>query len=366
MPPWPPDAATRLRLAQLGCVLLGVVLIVHATFRGRYADLDAFAYIEWYDAVRRLDWSGFVAAVGDGIYFASDQPYRFEIGFGALAYVCATAGLGTTGFFFVCALLSLAPKVHAFIRYSHAPLASFAWYGSWYYLLLEMNAIRAGIAAGILLMGLRHLLVPNLARFLPYVIVASTFHVSAVVGLALFAARLAPARGALMLAIVGAGLVGSVSPVVELVAPLARFSGKLDEYLTLLTEGQAHTTINPFNVITLSRLAMLAALAYALSRTRWRPVELIGLWAMTLSLALYFAFASFPIVAGRLSELVAVFQVFAAGALLRLFTPAIVPRLFFAALLLAQFWAVTFRSRLVDVFYFTQIEWLRIPLVQVP
>ena len=374
-----PDLPAYPTVSGVAAVLIGLLLVVHAGLRGVSADLDAFAYSDWYVAVARMDWPQFAAGASHGLYFDGVDPWRFEVGFALLAYLCTRAGLGVEGFFIACAALSLAPKILAFVRYSPSPVAALMWYASSYYLLLEMNAVRAGLAVAILMLGMRHLVVPRLAGFLPYVTIACLFHVSAIVALLLYAASLLRPRERLLALVVG---IASLLPAVQLfasldaigprilelpreglLAPLSVISPKIEEYLELLREGVAHATINPFNVITLARLCLLAALLYALPRIVWTAVERVGLYALALSLALYFAFTSFPVVAGRISEVVAVFQVFVVSALFRSYTPSAIPRAAFAVLVAAQFWAVTFYSRLVDVFYFTSTDWLRVQLI---
>lgn len=350
------------RLAQIGCLALGAVLILHASLRGVHADLDAFAYREWYESFGRVDWREFVRSASGGIYFESQLPYRFEIGFALLAFASVTAGLDAEGFFFLCAAASLVPKVIVIARHSATPLATLLWYASWYYVLLEMNAMRAGIAAAILVLGIRHLLSGNMLRFAPFVAVACTFHVSAISAVLLIACRWVRLDVRLVALMVAVSVTLSFVPIVSVLEPLAGLSSKLRDYLTLLRQGDVFTTINVFNVLTLSRLVLLGALMFAISRVRTSALEQVGIWSLALSLAIYFSFASFPVVAGRLSEFVGIFQIFVAPVFLRSFTPTWLVRAGIAVLMFAQFWAVTFHSRLADVFYFTEIEWLRVTL----
>jgi hypothetical protein len=148
--------------------------------------------------------------------------------------------------------------------------------------------------------------------------------------------------------------------------PLGGLNAKIREYLVLLQQQEVYSTINVFNAITLLRMAILSALLYTLSHIKWSNIEQLGLWAMGLSLALYFSLASFPVVAGRLSQLIGMFQIFVTPVLLRGFKPKFIPRFFFILVIIAQFYAVVFYSRLADFFYFTNITWLRFPLAIQP
>lgn len=356
------DAELRHHLAQLSCLMLGVLLIMHATFRGTYSDLDALVYNEWYESLRDIDWRGFVDGASTGIYFDSHNLIRFEVGFASIAFICVKLGFGLETFFFVCAAASILPKVLAISRYSLTPQSTLSWYVSWYYVLFEMNAIRVGIATAILIMGLRHILSGNLLRFIPFVLIGSLFHVSAIVGLLLIVVRWINIDARLIALMVVGSVILSFVPIVAVLDPLSELNVKIRGYLLALQQHQAYSTINVFNAVTLGRMAILCALLYTLSHIRWSNVEQLGLWSMGLSLAIYFSLASFPVVAGRLSQLIGMFQIFVTPALLRGFTPKSIPRMVFILLVIAQFYAVVFYSRLADFFYFSDITWLRFPL----
>jgi len=356
------DAECRHHLSQLLCLMLGVFLIVHVTFRGAYSDLDAFAYIDWYESLRNIDWRGYVDGVSAGIYFVSDGPYRFEVGFASMSFICVKLGFGPEAFFFVCAAASILPKVIAISRYSLTPLSTLAWYVSWYYVLFEMNAIRVGIANAVLIMGLRHILSGNLLRFIPFVVIGSLFHVSAIAGLLLIMVRWIKIDARLIVLMLAGSVILSFVPMVVVLEPLGGLNAKVREHLDLLQQLQVYSTINVFNSITLLRMAILSVLLYTLSHIRWSDIEQLGLWAMGLSLAIYFSLASFPVVAGRLSQLIGMFQIFVTPALLRGFTPKSIPRIVFIFLVILQFYAVVFYSQLADFFYFSDIAWLRFPL----
>jgi hypothetical protein len=225
-----------------------------------------------------------------------------------------------------------------------------------------MNAIRVGIANAVLIMGLRHILSGNLLRFIPFVVIGSLFHVSAIIGLLLLVVRWIKIDARLFALMLAGSVILSFVPVVDVFEPLGGLNDKIREHLDLLKQLQVYSTINVFNAITLLRLAILSALLYTLSYIRWSDIEQLGLWAMGLSLAIYFSLASFPVVAGRLSQLIGMFQIFVTPALLRCFTPKSIPRIVFILLVILQFYAVVFYSRLADFFYFSDIAWLRFPL----
>ena len=351
-------------LSQLLCLIIAVFLIMHATFRGAYSDRDALAYIVWYESLQDLDWRGFVDGSSAGIYFDNNKPYRFELGFALIAFICVKLGFGHKVFFFVCAVSSILPKVLAISRYSLSPILTLTWYVSGYYVLFEMNAIRAGIAYAVLIMGIRHILSGNLLRFIPFVVIGSLFHISAVAGILLIVVRWVRIDARFIALMVAGSVVLSFVPLVEVFAPLGEINTKVHEYLVLLQKGLAYSTINVFNVITLAHMAILSALLllYAKSYNRWSHIEQVGLWSMGLSLTIYFSFASFPVFAGRLSQFIGMFQIFVAPPLLRGFKPKFITIMVFTLLVVSQFYAIVVYSRSADFFYFSDISWLRFPI----
>ena len=352
------------QISQISCLILGIFLIIHATFRGEYADLDALAYIDWYESFRDLNLVGFIDGMSNGIYFDTYKPYKFELGFAALTFLCMQMGFGIEGFFFVCAATSILPKVFIISRYSLSPFLAMIWYTSWYYILFEMNAIRAGLASAVLIMGLRQILTGNALRLIPYIFFGSLFHISAIAGFLLIFVNWIKVDTRLYIALIAGSIVLSFFSFVTVFNFLGEFNTKIYLHLNLMHEDPIYSTINVFNTVTLKHLAILFALLlyYHKSPNRWSNVEQFGLWSMVLSLVIYFSFASFPVVADRLCQFIGMFQIFVTAALLRGFKPKLIPKFVFALLIIIQFYAVVFYSRLADFFYFTNISWLRFPL----
>src|SRR5205823_5996656 len=94
----------------------------------------------------------------NGLYYSIDPLHHFEIGFVALSYLLSRLSRELAWYFFAICFISLSLKAAAVARLSIAPSLSALWYFSWYYMLLEMNAARAGIAAAILLLGTQQLM----------------------------------------------------------------------------------------------------------------------------------------------------------------------------------------------------------------
>lgn len=80
---------------------------------------------------------------------------RFEPGFRWIALTSHDAGLSFFGFLLVVSSVSVALKIYAIKAYDYRELAPWIYYLSYYYVLLDMTAIRFGLALALILLSLR-------------------------------------------------------------------------------------------------------------------------------------------------------------------------------------------------------------------
>lgn len=321
------------------------LLTLHLALRGITADLDAPAYLHWYWRVGSLNQEQFFNDLVNW-YSLAVPPHVFEWGFALFGWALASLGASEAMFFGTAAALSLGLKVKPLLKYCPAPLLGLLWYLSWYFILMEMNAIRAGIAAGFLLMATAAMLDRHWLRFSIHVFLATSFHISAAIGL--FFPFLLWNINRLWLSLI---LVASIGIGYVNLVPLFSYVDipKVEEYATLLTMTGAYEEINRFNIISLIRLAIAAILIWKLPT--FKTAQSVGVRAYVVSLAIYYAFASFPAFGGRISQLLGVLDI--------LVVPAIAlmkPRMFWLPLFLLicalQFYALSIHFQLADFFYF--------------
>lgn len=355
----PLPAEANPALLRLAAYALALLLVAHATFRGSYADLDSVIYSSWYQELAAIDASDFLQRLlASGWVFAprEDSLARFEWGFSLLGWLLGAAGAPVELFYAVAASLSLLPKAYLAVRYTRHPVLAMVWYASFCYLLLEMNAMRAGIAAALMLMALVPLYQQRRVRYTGLVLLAAAFHLSALFALLL----LLYARwriSALSLAV--ALLVALGLSFVDLTVVLGLLGGafaKISEYKAALDSGfgdVAYLRINPLNLSSVGFLALGLLLMTALAGRRPQDVLTTSALAIYfLPLLVLFSFASFPIVAGRLSELLCIYQVLMVVRLLDKLPLKLLGQ--FAVLTVAglQFYILNFRTFNVDFFYF--------------
>jgi EpsG family len=292
------------------------LMILHAALRGLQSDLDASIYAAWYTELGTLTAQDFFDRLRESgwIFQAREQVIaRFEWGFSLLSWWLASSGLPVGGYFAVIAALSLLPKAYVALRFTPYPLLSMLWYASYCYLLLEMNAMRAGLAAALMLLAVLAMLQRRWLAWLLLLLIASTFHTAALVGLLLPVAGVLARRpwvlGGLVLASIGLS-------VVDVTAALGVLGGafeKIADYKAAFDAGfgdVAYLRLNPVNTSSLAFMAITAMFCYSAFAAPVDKALLDRKAAVILltPLMALFAFSSFPIVGGRLSELLCVYQ----------------------------------------------------------
>lgn len=342
----------RLINAIVLCTLVPL-LVVHLAFRGETADLDSLAYLHWYWHVGKLTSEQFFSELdGSSWYLTLVQPHVFEWGFSLWGWTLAKLGASEAMFLGATAALSLGLKVRPLLRYCPSPALGLAWYVSWYYILMEMNAIRAGVAAGFLLAAIAAMIERRWWRYLLYVFLACSFHLSALVGLLFpMLAWKKLGRKALLAVLVISFPLGYIE-LVTVFGFLEPWLPKVEEYKTLLTVLGSYSDLNRYNTISLTRVALALVLIWKLPELGRSMALAIGIRAYVISQALYYALASFPIFGSRLSQLVGVLDILAVPAIATMLKPRWFWLPLYLAICVVQFYALALHFRLADFFYF--------------
>lgn len=342
--------------------LLALLLILHASFRGLYADLDSVIYTTWYQELSVIDpQEFFVRLFSSGWTFAArdDSLARFEWGFSVLGWLTGVTGAPVVVFYFVVACLSIVPKAYLATKYTRHPVTCMIWYASFCYLLLEMNAMRAGIAAALMLLALEPLFQRRYGRYVLLIVLAAAFHVSSLIALLLpLYLRWRPTRVSVLVAL-GVTLGLSFVDITVLLGLLGGVFEKLAEYKAAFDSGfgdVAYLRLNPLNLSSIGFLIMgllwLAVLPRAaLNQGRQGQAAILFLLPM---LAL-FSLASFPIVAGRMSEMLCIYQLLAVAYLIDAMPEGMLGRTLLLSVAGLQFYIQNFRTFNVDFFYFVGV-----------
>lgn len=342
------------------------LLSIHSGLRGNINDLDAAAYFGWYEELQRLDFHQFLERFRYWGLFYDDGLNKFEAGFAMMGFMAINLGCSAAQFIFACATLSVIPKIFCFFRYFKNPLVfvcCILWYVCWQYLLMEMNAVRAGLALAVVVIGFKYFIHGN-GKALYFIIIASLFHISAVCLSVLVILNKYPIsrKSTFFYTLILSVLIGYF-PVHFLINFFFGGFEKIAIYYTGATEGELFSEINRFNMLTLLRVVIFFVLLYLHRPISENPVSRFGFYGLWISLCFYFAFSSLPVLAGRLAELFGFFSVFSIGGFVKRVRPSVVSGAFVLMVCCLQFYAIVFYSKLVNFFYFVDVSWLAVDLV---
>ena len=335
-------------------MLLTLLLSVHAAFRGMGSDYDALGYSIWFERVVELDSRAFLDGLAESnLYYPADILFSFEVGFAVLTFLISRISSNIELFFFCVAFLSLTLKSIAISKYCVRPGWAILWYVSWYYLLQEMTTLRAGLATGFLLMGYAHLRDARYVKYSVYIALACLFHASAASAILLVVLRKFEPSVKTVVTLLLLAFATSYINALPLIEVLGGLSDKIAEYYVLYTDVGLYTEVNKFNVIVLLRVVIILAIAIWIPKVESADMNFRFEYSMfAIPVILYYALASFPLVGGRLSELLGVFQIFLVSSVAASWPhlKRVTVIIFMTAVL--QFYVLVFHVKWADFFYF--------------
>ena len=154
-------------------------LIILAGIRGHSIGADTKVYLRAIDYYSSLGFSELLTA--KLVY-----PFDFEIGYFALTKLCAFLKLGRTGFLFVVAIITYVPVFVTIKKYSKMPYISILCYFAFGMFSYSLGVFRQMIAISILLCGWSFVKDRKLIKYLLTVFLASLFHTTALIAIALY------------------------------------------------------------------------------------------------------------------------------------------------------------------------------------
>lgn len=160
---------------------LVVLLILLAGFRAPGADRD---------------WDAYYGYISETITAGNFNNLRFEPAFNAIVMLSGMMSVENAPriVFLIMALLAVTLKAGAIWRYSRIPLFGLLVYVGLFYLPMEMNMIRAGVAVGFFLWALEDIAKRRPLWYYLKILVAITMHYSSVVALPLYLLTFEPER----------------------------------------------------------------------------------------------------------------------------------------------------------------------------
>lgn len=287
---------------------IGVVLFITAIVRDgeNVADYDTYKLI--YDTVKN----------GDSLLLV-------EPSFLLISHISSAAWM----MFVIYAFLGIYFKLTAIRELTQLWFLSLVIYFANLFVLQEMTQIRAGVAAGLLLMCIKPIYDRNWKFFLLYSGLAVCFHYSALIILPFWFFDNKPRRLLLALSIPFAYAIyfSGINLIVAL--PIPAVQEKLKAYDELIKlGGEEWTTINVFNSILLIKIAIfylyLWKYSFLVEKNKYLPI-LLKIQALTIMS--FSVFAIMPVIGFRINELLGAVEIITLPFLYYLFKPKILSAL---------------------------------------
>jgi hypothetical protein len=310
-------------------IYFGIVLILTAGLRVEGLTLDYDNYLYAY-------------------YNSSDAASRFEPTFTIIAVFVKSTFNNPIFLFLIYAFLGVTIKFIAIKQVTHVYLLSALVYFSNLFLLHEMTQIRAGVAAGILLLCIKPLYERNLKKFLFLTVIAITFHYTALVILPLWFLNskkinkkfiwLIPFAYILVLNYMSLGFLVEHIPIDKIQVLYALYKN----------EGGFVDNLNVFNLLLLSRIFISLILFYNIDKiskiNKYAPV-LLEIYI--LSHVFFILFSDIPALSFRISELLGVVEIILIPFLIYLFKGKRIPLFFPIGIGAVMLWLSLFYDKLI-------------------
>lgn len=156
-----------------------IELIFLAGLRGYTIGADTQTYL---DAIDYYGAMSIPELLDAGLVY----PFDFEIGYFWLTKLCCLLGVGKTGFLFIVALITYIPIFSLIRRHSSGTYLSILCYFAFGFFIYSLGLFRQMIAISILICGWNYVVERKLIKYLAVVILAMSFHTTALVAILLY------------------------------------------------------------------------------------------------------------------------------------------------------------------------------------
>jgi hypothetical protein len=260
------------------------------------------------NAVR--DYNGYVSV------YKKESTYLIEISFYIIAWLVNHVFFNNVIFLFVIyAILGVSLKAKAIRELTALYFLSLVIYISSFYILHELTQIRAGVAAGFLLLCIKPVYERNLRKFLLFASCAVLFHYSALPIYFLWFLKGDRINKYFYAAIIPFSYIFYFSHIdlVKLIIqfiPIAYIQKKYAAYVYLQTIAAGDAKTNVFNYVFLAKCLIYYVILWKsnLIKTQNKYITLL-LKIEALSLVCFVLFSSIPVISSRVNELFGVVEI---------------------------------------------------------
>jgi hypothetical protein len=274
--------------AKLYLIPIGLFLTLFAGLRGADVSSDYSTYAEYFDLVTHTNTISELTFIEPSFVLFSRLFFNVR------------------GVIIVYAFLSVIIKLRALEKITPFVYYSIALWFSHFFLVLEMNQIRAGLAISVLMLGYPFILEKKLLNYIGVVFVATLFHYSAVVFLAFYCINKDKVNLVYFLIIPIAYLLNALGfGFMEILSRIniAVIQSKIEAYNLLYSMG-SYTKINVYNPVVLMRVGLIYVFLY-----NWKYLAeqnayfVILIKAYVIAIVCMLLFASLPVFGLRISDL---------------------------------------------------------------
>ncbi len=313
---------------------IGLMLIAVAGLRTAGCDKDYLGYIKIFRGLKEY------------------RDYRIEPTFRLFRYIINNFLYGKTIYLFcLYALIGVSVKFYAIKQTTDLIFLSVIFYFSNFYLLQDMTQIRAGVAAGLLLLSIKPLYDRNLISFILIVIIASLFHYSAIIFFMLW--FLAPDTFRIIPYVLLIPLVyllhhiGFSPSYFVKNFPIEVVRQKMNAYFYLRSQGLMADT-NVFNVLQLFRISIACVfLFYRKQLVDHNKYFYLLLKIFIIGISMFVLFADIPAIGARLSELSLIVEILLIPMFIYILKPRFLGRLFLVFIAAGYFWLSIFYYKII-------------------
>ena len=275
--------------------LVGIILFFIAAFRdGSYIDSRG---------VQLADYEVYIS------YFNSYNDVIVEPTFVLISWIIHQVNGSVIFLFIIYALIGVAIKMIAIRRMADFVMLSILVYMSRFFILHEMTQIRAGVAAGLILLSYRYIYRKNIVKFLLFIILASLFHISSLIILPFYFLNCKSINRQVYALLIPLGYLFyftgiSIVQIFQLL-PIPIIQYKIETYINLQEMGDAVASdINVFNAVHIVQIIIAYLLLWKIDTiAHYTKYAYLFMKIYILALFFYVFCASFPVIAGRGREL---------------------------------------------------------------
>lgn len=284
--------------------LSGTILIIFAGLRGIGVDNDYQAYVNFFDQTPKINH----------LFTNSSTSFlKLKIEPTMILMISAVKSISSNGIpliIFLYALFSVTLKLKAITKITDYILPSVLIYFSTTFLLHDMTQIRAGLAAGFLLLSIPEILQKNATKYYMYIFIAVLFHYSAIVFAPFYFFNTKKINKTIYVLLLVTPIILSIlhyQPINLLLNfDLGIYSTKIKNYV--IGQSWLKFKINLFNFAILSQILISVFFIFFCEKTK-NKYTVILTKINCFGIVFFYLLSDIPVLAFRISEIFGIVQI---------------------------------------------------------